>query len=80
MNLEGLCPMLFRSPFTLNWSSYTRRPRSCLEDSEEFKPAHTGVAKRGDSSVPRNAEDEVDFHYVYSSNRSWNWSPEVCAG
>jgi len=35
-----------------------------LEDSKDLEAAHADAAKRGDSDVPANAEDEVDFHYV----------------
>ncbi|KAI9773406.1 MAG: ubiquitinyl hydrolase 1 [Geoglossum simile] len=35
-----------------------------LEGSEELESAHAEAAMQGDSSVPDNAEDEVDFHYV----------------
>ncbi|OCL13170.1 ubiquitin carboxyl-terminal hydrolase [Glonium stellatum] len=35
-----------------------------LEDSEEVESAYTAVARQGDSEVPEDPEDEVDFHYV----------------
>ena len=35
-----------------------------IEDSEEIESAYRTVALQGDSDVPENAEDEVDFHYV----------------
>jgi ubiquitin carboxyl-terminal hydrolase L3 len=35
-----------------------------LEASEDLEAAHTDAAKEGDTTVPTNAEDEVDFHYV----------------
>jgi ubiquitin carboxyl-terminal hydrolase L3 len=35
-----------------------------LEHSQELEEAYAVAAKQGDSAVPDNAEDEVDFHYV----------------
>jgi ubiquitin carboxyl-terminal hydrolase L3 len=35
-----------------------------LEDDAELESAYRMVALQGDSEVPENAEDEVDFHYV----------------
>jgi ubiquitin carboxyl-terminal hydrolase L3 len=35
-----------------------------LEASGELESAHAEAVMQGDSSVPDNAEDEVDFHYV----------------
>lgn len=35
-----------------------------IENSEEIESAYRTVALQGDSDVPENAEDEVDFHYV----------------
>jgi ubiquitin carboxyl-terminal hydrolase L3 len=35
-----------------------------LEGSEELEKVYSGLAAEGDSAVPENAEDEVDFHYV----------------
>lgn len=35
-----------------------------IEDSKEIDSAYRSVALRGDSEVPENADDEVDFHYV----------------
>jgi len=35
-----------------------------LEDSKDLEEAHAEAAKQGDSAVPANAEDEVEFHYV----------------
>lgn len=35
-----------------------------LEASQELESAHAEAAMQGDSTVPDNAEDEVDFHYV----------------
>lgn len=35
-----------------------------IEDSEEIESAYRTAALQGDSNVPENAEDEVDFHYV----------------
>lgn len=35
-----------------------------LEQSEAVEEAYKEVALQGDSAVPANAEDEVDFHYV----------------
>lgn len=35
-----------------------------LEGDAELEAAYAAVATRGDSAVPGNAEDEVDFHYV----------------
>ena len=36
-----------------------------IEDSEEIESAYRIAALQGDSEVPENAEDEVDFHYDY---------------
>ena len=35
-----------------------------IENSEEIESAYRTLALQGDSDVPENAEDEVDFHYV----------------
>ena len=35
-----------------------------LEDSDELESAYREAALQGDSDVPENAEDEVDFHYT----------------
>lgn len=35
-----------------------------IEDSEEIASTYRTAALQGDSEVPENAEDEVDFHYV----------------
>ncbi|KAK4170631.1 putative ubiquitin carboxyl-terminal hydrolase [Triangularia setosa] len=35
-----------------------------LEDDEQLESAYKAVALQGDSEVPANPEDEVDFHYV----------------
>ena len=35
-----------------------------IEESEEIESAYRTTALQGDSEVPENAEDEVDFHYV----------------
>ncbi|KAK3369351.1 ubiquitin carboxyl-terminal hydrolase, family 1 [Lasiosphaeria ovina] len=35
-----------------------------LENSLELEQAHAAVAAKGDSLVPDNAEDDVDFHYI----------------
>jgi ubiquitin carboxyl-terminal hydrolase L3 len=35
-----------------------------LEGSEELEHMYKIAAEQGDSRVPDNAEDEVDFHYV----------------
>ena len=35
-----------------------------LEDNEEVESTYATVARQGDSEVPENPEDEVDFHYV----------------
>lgn len=35
-----------------------------IEDSEEIESAYRTAALQGDSDVPENPEDEVDFHYV----------------
>lgn len=37
---------------------------SVLENSEAIETAYREVALQGDSEVPENAEDEVDYHYV----------------
>jgi ubiquitin carboxyl-terminal hydrolase L3 len=35
-----------------------------LEDSKELEVAYAGVARKGDTEAPANAEDEVDYHYI----------------
>ncbi|KAK0674667.1 putative ubiquitin carboxyl-terminal hydrolase [Cercophora samala] len=35
-----------------------------LEDDEQLESAYKAVALRGDSAVPEDPEEEVDFHYV----------------
>ncbi|KIO29342.1 hypothetical protein M407DRAFT_21563, partial [Tulasnella calospora MUT 4182] len=35
-----------------------------LEDSEDLEKAHAAAAQKGDSAVPENPEDEVDYHYI----------------
>ncbi len=35
-----------------------------LEKSEELESIYMRAAIKGDTSVPTNAEEEVDFHYV----------------
>lgn len=35
-----------------------------IEDSEDVESAYRTAALRGETGVPENAEDEVDFHYV----------------
>lgn len=35
-----------------------------LEESGELESAYREVALQGDSAVPGNAEDDVDFHYT----------------
>jgi len=35
-----------------------------LENDAELESAYMSVALQGDSKVPDNAEDEVDFHYI----------------
>lgn len=35
-----------------------------LELSAELEQAHAAAAQSGDSDVPDNAEDEVDYHYI----------------
>ena len=35
-----------------------------LEKSEELESVYTAAAMKGDTSVPTNAEEEVDFHFV----------------
>ena len=35
-----------------------------LEDDAELESAYKMVALQGDSEVPENPEDEVDFHYI----------------
>ncbi|KAM7193078.1 putative ubiquitin carboxyl-terminal hydrolase 1 [Naviculisporaceae sp. PSN 640] len=40
------------------------QPTKLLELSDELEQAHAAAAQGGDSAVPLNAEDEVDFHYV----------------
>lgn len=43
----------------------TPLPRAkVLENSEAVEEAYKEAALQGDSEVPANAEDEVDFHYV----------------
>ena len=35
-----------------------------LEDSKDLEAAHADAAMQGDSDVPTNAADDVDFHYI----------------
>lgn len=35
-----------------------------LENSKELESVYREVALQGDSKVPENAEDDVDFHYT----------------
>jgi ubiquitin carboxyl-terminal hydrolase L3 len=35
-----------------------------LEGSKELEVAYAGVARKGDTEAPANAEDEVDYHYI----------------
>jgi ubiquitin carboxyl-terminal hydrolase L3 len=35
-----------------------------LEDSAELESIYAEFAEEGDSSVPANAEEEVDFHFI----------------
>ncbi|KDQ55562.1 hypothetical protein JAAARDRAFT_59590 [Jaapia argillacea MUCL 33604] len=35
-----------------------------LESSSDLETAHTRAARQGDSAVPANADDEVDYHYI----------------
>ena len=35
-----------------------------MEESKELEEAYAGVAKKGDTEAPENAEDEVDYHYI----------------
>ncbi len=35
-----------------------------IENDKDLESAYNAVATQGDSDVPANAEDEVDFHYV----------------
>lgn len=35
-----------------------------LENSEELEAAYKSAALQGDSEVPTNAEDEVDYHFI----------------
>lgn len=35
-----------------------------LEDSEDLEKAHAAAAQKGDSAVPEDPEDEVDYHYI----------------
>jgi ubiquitin carboxyl-terminal hydrolase L3 len=37
---------------------------SVLEESEELEKAYHTVALQGSTSLPLNAEDEVDYHYL----------------
>lgn len=37
-----------------------------LEESVELEEAYATVARQGNSKVPENAEDEVEYHYVCS--------------
>ncbi|KAL9039953.1 MAG: hypothetical protein Q9214_004671 [Letrouitia sp. 1 TL-2023] len=43
-----------------------------LENSETLESAYRKVALQGDSAVPENAEDEVDYHYVSFVKSSTN--------
>jgi ubiquitin carboxyl-terminal hydrolase L3 len=45
----------------------TQQPRDrarLLEDSEELESIYNEAAMQGDSLVPTDAQEEVDFHYV----------------
>jgi ubiquitin carboxyl-terminal hydrolase L3 len=35
-----------------------------IEDDADLEAAYKAVSLQGDSGVPENPEDEVDFHYV----------------
>lgn len=35
-----------------------------MENSVELEEAYASVARKGDSAVPDNPEEEVDFHYI----------------
>ena len=35
-----------------------------LENSNDLESAYAGVARKGDTEAPTNAEDEVDYHYM----------------
>ena len=35
-----------------------------LEDSEELESVYNNAARQGDSAIPDNAEEDVDFHFV----------------
>lgn len=35
-----------------------------LENNKELEDAYALAASQGDSTVPENPEDEVDFHYI----------------
>jgi ubiquitin carboxyl-terminal hydrolase L3 len=35
-----------------------------LEENEGLEGAYAGVASKGDTEAPLNAEDEVDYHYI----------------
>lgn len=35
-----------------------------IEENRDLEAVYRSVATRGDSEVPTNPEDEVDFHYV----------------
>ncbi|KAG8909395.1 ubiquitinyl hydrolase 1 [Tulasnella sp. 408] len=35
-----------------------------LEDSDDLEKAHAAAAQKGDSAVPEDPEDEVDYHYI----------------
>ncbi|KAF1831399.1 cysteine proteinase [Decorospora gaudefroyi] len=45
-------------------TSNTDELAQALEDSKELEVAYAGVARKGDTEAPDNAEDEVDYHYT----------------
>ncbi|KAF2455014.1 hypothetical protein BDY21DRAFT_387166 [Lineolata rhizophorae] len=58
---------------TLLETCLTPRERAlALESSGELESAYATAAKQGDSAVPANAEDEVDFHFVCFAKSSKN--------
>jgi ubiquitin carboxyl-terminal hydrolase L3 len=48
----------------INRSADSDELARALEDSKELEAAYAGVARKGDTEAPANAEDEVDYHYV----------------
>lgn len=46
------------------WTSLPQEHARILEESAELDSKYHEAALKGDSSVPENAEDELDYHYI----------------